>query len=71
GSPPRAPGAFHRGGGRERPGPSPAAGVDAGGGIVMIRRSLPLRTVLFYLLFYIVFFLLLVFVASFGLIAEA
>lgn len=37
----------------------------------MIRRSLPLRTVLFYLLFYIVFFLLLVFVASFGLIAEA
>ncbi len=37
----------------------------------MIRRSLPLRTVLFYLLFYIIFFLLLVFVASFGLIAEA
>jgi len=37
----------------------------------VIRRSLPLRTVLFYLLFYIIFFLLLVFVASFGLIAEA
>jgi len=37
----------------------------------LIRRSLPLRTVLFYLLFYLIFFLLLVFVASFGLIAEA
>jgi hypothetical protein len=37
----------------------------------VIRRALPLRTVLFYLLFYIIFFLLLVFVASFGLIAEA
>lgn len=37
----------------------------------MIRRTLPLRTVLFYLLFYIIFFLLLIFVASFGLIAEA
>jgi len=37
----------------------------------VIRRTLPLRTVLFYLLFYVIFFLLLVFVASFGLIAEA
>lgn len=37
----------------------------------MTRRSLPLRTVLVYLLFYLIFFLLLVFVASFGLIAEA
>jgi hypothetical protein len=37
----------------------------------VIRRTLPLRTVLFYLLFYIIFFLLLIFVASFGLIAEA
>ncbi len=37
----------------------------------MIQRGLPLRTVIVYVLFYVIFFLLLVFVASFGLIAEA
>jgi hypothetical protein len=37
----------------------------------MTQRRMPLRTMLFYLLFYIVFFLLLLFVASFGLVAEA
>jgi len=37
----------------------------------MTRRRMPLRTILLYLLFYIVFFLLLLFVASFGLVAEA
>lgn len=34
-------------------------------------RRLPLRVVVLYVLFYITFFLLLLFVASFGLIAEA
>lgn len=34
-------------------------------------RRLPLRVVVLYILFYIAFFLLLLFVASFGLIAEA
>ncbi len=37
----------------------------------MTQRRMPLRTMLFYLLFYILFFLLLLFVASFGLVAEA
>lgn len=37
----------------------------------MTRRRLPLHTLLLYLLFYLVFFLLLLFVASFGLVAEA
>lgn len=37
----------------------------------MTWRRLPLRTVLLYLLFYLLFFLLLLFVASFGLVAEA
>jgi len=37
----------------------------------MTWRRLPLRTLLLYLLFYLVFFLLLLFVASFGLVAEA
>ena len=34
-------------------------------------RFNPLRVILLYLLFYIIFFLLLLFVASFGLVAEA
>ncbi len=37
----------------------------------MTVRRLPLRTILLYALFYIIFFLLLLFVASFGLVAEA
>ncbi len=37
----------------------------------MTWRRLPLRTLLLYLLFYLLFFLLLLFVASFGLVAEA
>src|SRR3990170_1944378 len=41
------------------------------GGLRMTQRRMRLRTMLFYLLFYIVFFLLLLFVASFGLVAEA
>lgn len=37
----------------------------------MTWRRLPLGTLLLYLLFYLLFFLLLLFVASFGLVAEA
>ncbi len=38
---------------------------------MITQRRLPLRTILLYVLFYVIFFLLLVFVASFGLVAEA
>ncbi len=37
----------------------------------MTVRRIPLRTILLYVLFYVIFFLLLLFVASFGLVAEA
>ncbi len=37
----------------------------------MTWRRLPLGTLLLYLLFYLAFFLLLLFVASFGRVAEA